>query len=218
MRQEDLFKIIRQKQKSHLKNTNLGKNSKLMIVFSGVPGSGKTYLSKILEKKYQAVRMRSDTIREIINKFPEEYFKQIEIDLEKVFNIKDKSKLKEYLYDDLSMKKETVIAKYVDNFLVNYSYKNTMLVYDGSIDRKYDRVKQISERIGFKLFLIKLPLNKKMIRQRIINRGEGDMTSFDTNLPRWEKDYTNLNKKTRADFEFNDNLEELIAKIDTAII
>jgi predicted kinase len=39
-----------------------------MICFAGIPGSGKTYLAKKIEKKYGGVRITSDEIRKIIDK------------------------------------------------------------------------------------------------------------------------------------------------------
>lgn len=213
MKQEELFRLIEKKYTP--KNTQLKNNSKVIIAFSGVPGSGKTYLSKLLEKEFRAVRFRSDIIRNIINKFPEEYFEEINPNLEKIFGIKDISKLKEYLYDEISIKKESLIANYIDNFFQNYSYKNTFVIYDGSIDRRYEYVKKVAEESGFRMFTIKLPLDKEVIRKRVIQRGEGDMTFFDTNFPRWENDYKKLGKKIRPEFEFNNNLEKLIKKINS---
>lgn len=43
-------------------------HKKLVICFSGIAGSGKTYIAKILEDKYKGVRIRSDDIREIASK------------------------------------------------------------------------------------------------------------------------------------------------------
>ncbi len=52
----------------HLKNKNISNNKKAVICFSGIPGAGKTYIAKILEKRYKGVRIRSDDIREIVKK------------------------------------------------------------------------------------------------------------------------------------------------------
>ncbi|MAH03871.1 hypothetical protein CMI39_03755 [Candidatus Pacearchaeota archaeon] len=61
-------KIITKIYKIHLKQLkNLSvPHKKFMICFSGIAGSGKTYIAKILEKKYNGVRIRSDDIRGII--------------------------------------------------------------------------------------------------------------------------------------------------------
>lgn len=51
--------------KKKLQNLSF-KNKKRIICFSGIPGSGKTYLSKELEKKYCGIRIDSDEVRKII--------------------------------------------------------------------------------------------------------------------------------------------------------
>ena len=43
-------------------------NKKLLICFVGIPGSGKTYLAKIIEKKFKGIRINSDNLRKVINK------------------------------------------------------------------------------------------------------------------------------------------------------
>jgi len=56
------FPILKNK---NLKNKNI-KNKKLAICFSGVPGSGKTSIAKIIEDKYKAVRINKDEIGTVI--------------------------------------------------------------------------------------------------------------------------------------------------------
>lgn len=63
--QKQLISKIHKKYIKKLKHLNIS-HKKLMICFSGFAGSGKTYIAKILEKRYKAVRIRSDDIRRII--------------------------------------------------------------------------------------------------------------------------------------------------------
>jgi len=62
---KQLFGKIHKKYIKKLKHLNIP-HKKLMICFSGFAGSGKTYIAKIVEKKYKGVRIRSDDIRKII--------------------------------------------------------------------------------------------------------------------------------------------------------
>ncbi len=63
-------KLFSQIYKIHIKQIkNLSiPHKKMLICFSGIAGSGKTYIAKILEEKYKGVRLRADDIREIVSK------------------------------------------------------------------------------------------------------------------------------------------------------
>jgi predicted kinase len=65
---KNLFNKIYEIHVKQLKNTSVPHN-KLVICFSGIAGSGKTSIAKILEEKYKGIRIRNDDIREIINRF-----------------------------------------------------------------------------------------------------------------------------------------------------
>ena len=218
MKKEELFKLIFAKHKTTLKNLNVPQEKKVIILFSGVPGSGKTYLARKIEKRYQAIRWENDIVREIIDKFPKEYFKNISADSLKSFNNLDKETLKKvYGYNKLSIKKENLLQNYKKHIFSNYPFQNKLILFDESIDRSYPLFKNISEKFNFKLYLIKMPFNKKLIRKRVINRGEGIMTFFDANLPRWKDDYNQLTLNTKSDFVFKDNPRELFSRLNKLI-
>jgi len=65
--EDKLFNKIYKIHFKKLKNLDIP-HKKLVICFSGIPGSGKTQLSKILEEKYNGVRVSSDDVRRIVNK------------------------------------------------------------------------------------------------------------------------------------------------------
>src|SRR5437868_6813229 len=48
-------------------------NKTFFICFSGTPGMGKTYIAKILEDTYKAVRINTDEIRKIIKSLDNEF-------------------------------------------------------------------------------------------------------------------------------------------------
>ena len=63
MKEKDLFKLIYEKQKKNFKNINIKNEEKIIISFSGVPGSGKTYIAKILEKtKWISLQRKCDRL------------------------------------------------------------------------------------------------------------------------------------------------------------
>ena len=63
-----LFTKIYQQHIKQLKNV-FCVNKKLLVCFSGVPGSGKTTLAKKLERKYKGVRINTDDLRDIFDMF-----------------------------------------------------------------------------------------------------------------------------------------------------
>ena len=65
MEEKEIINQIHEEYSKQLKNVSVPHN-KLVICFSGIPGSGKTHISKILEKRYKGVRIRGDSIRQIV--------------------------------------------------------------------------------------------------------------------------------------------------------
>lgn len=218
MNSNELLGLIFKKHNTKLKNLDISHSNQIMILFSGVPGSGKTRLAKKIEKEYRAVRYENDMVRGILESFPKEYFKNVSANsLESFNNIAKKTLLRDYGYDKLLIKKENLLQDYKKYFLSGYSFQNKLIIFDGSVDRSFYSFRDFSKEFNFKLFLIKMPFDKNRIRKRMINRGEGDMTFFDKNLPRWKNDYDELNKKVKADFKFKDNLGELFEKLEGLI-
>ena len=64
--EKNIFREIYKKHSRFLKNRKVRRNKKLIICFSGIPGSGKTVLAKILEKRYRGVRINSHRIGKIM--------------------------------------------------------------------------------------------------------------------------------------------------------
>jgi len=46
----------------------------MLIIFGGLPGTGKTTLSKHIAQQLKAVHLRIDTVEQVFKKFP--YFEQ----------------------------------------------------------------------------------------------------------------------------------------------
>jgi hypothetical protein len=94
-------------------------NPNLAILFSSVPCSGKTHLSKIIEDKYKAIRINKDEIGEIILKL----------------NLTKKTNQKEDLAD-----------QYIYYLIENLLFKNKLIVLDKSIDRTYKKTFQLLQK------------------------------------------------------------------------
>jgi len=217
-KKETLIKIFEKINKRFfpkLKNTNTN-NLPFIIAFSGVPGSGKTTISKILEKKYKGVRIDNDELRDIISDFSGNY-KLTKKDKEiiiKIFKFSKKIYIKEmYDFSENMIKNEVILYKYQKWFLENYPFKNKLLILDSSIDRKYEMLLKILRKKMFKIFIIKLPFNKEMFLRRERKRNK-DTSFFLKNIGRWKRDYDNLNKNVKVNFVFSNNLNELFVELN----
>jgi adenylylsulfate kinase-like enzyme len=68
MANSSVFEEIYKKHSKILENKNI-KNEKLIICFSGIPGSGKTTVAKKLERRYRGVRINTHDLGKIIETF-----------------------------------------------------------------------------------------------------------------------------------------------------
>jgi adenylate kinase family enzyme len=191
-KRRDIEKIY-EKHIKELKNLRAGEK-KLIICFSGIPGSGKTFVAKILEKKYKGVRISSDNIRKIIDW------------LKIVKNKEDKEK---------------ILRQYLINFLKNYKFSNKLIILDSSIDRKYKEIFKVAREKRIKIFIVKITASKKGIILRL-KKNKGRLKGFLGNFDRWEKDYNNFNKRVKADFVLDistlkSDLEQLFVKLNNAL-
>jgi len=186
--------------KNQLKNLPFP-HKKLFICFSGVPGSGKTYVAKKIEERYKAVRVNNDDIREIIRKI-----------VEKSKNNVDVNEI------------EQLLDKYLINFLNNYTFPNKTIILDSGIERRSDKIKKLAKNLGFKIFLIKMISSRKNCEKGVIKKlGKLD-ENFMNNISRWIKENKEFNKSHKANFEIKNycniklNLEGLFAKLNEFIL
>ena len=168
---------------------------KLMIVFSGTPGMGKTTIATQLEEKFQAIRISSDNVRAIM--------------------IENGSRNWTWLEDYLlwSLKQVALHSP------------NKLIILDRSIDRPYPTYIQFAKTFGYELFLIRIQVDKGLLKKRIKERGTTH-SSAKTLLKqlnhRWTE-YKLSEDNYPADYDFDNNesldhsMPALIALIEKRI-
>jgi len=180
---EQIYKIHIKK----LKNLDFP-NKKLIISFSAVPGSGKTTIAKKIETKYKGIRIRSDSVRDIINN---------------LMSANKYSRLKQ---------REIVINYHL--YLLNKlrTLPNGLIILDSSIDRKFAQVKELADKNKYDLFIIKINVSRKTIEHRIKKRNPKGYQNFLDNMDQWFDDNIKFNNKYKVDFEI-DNEEKMDLKL-----
>lgn len=125
---------------SHFKESN----PKIIILFSGTTGMGKTWLASQLESQFRGIRISSDDVRAILKKD----------------NIRDDKLVDDYLLWTL----KTLDSRSDNHFII----------LDRTIDRNENRHEMylnFAKNYGYQIFLIRLVADKEKVAQRIVDRG-----------------------------------------------
>lgn len=189
-------KLVRKVYKINLNKLKNKKilSKKIIICLSGIPGSGKSTIAKILEEKYTGIRINNDWARK--------YF------------IRWKGGDSSESPDEV----DSFVRDYLDYFLETYDFPNKFFILDNSIDRKYDRIKKFADKEGFRMFVIKLKVSRRIVQKRAFERKGGIDTWFVKNIDRWVKEYKQFNKKHKSDVIINTenelNLKLLFRTLD----
>ena len=168
---------------------------KLLICFSWIPASGKTYLSKCIEKRYKGLRITNDDIRGIIKNILTQY-------------------------PSLYEKRQEILEYYVYG-LLSSPLKNGLVILDSGIDRRYHEISQLAMKYGYKMFLIRILAREETLSTRIKKRSVEDQEHFKSEYPRWKQEYEEFNKKVSVDFSLKTgnrvSLQSLFKKIDALL-
>ncbi len=189
---EQFFKRIYEKHIKKLKNLSVP-HKKLMICFSGIAGSGKTYIAKILEEKYKGVRIRNDDIREVIIKLD----KKRDID--------------ESTYE------------YFNWFIENYKFRNHLIILDSGIDRGYREKFSLFKKRGYKIFIIRLEVHERIYEQRIINKLGRLDENYINRISDWKRQYKEFGENVKPNIIIKNekdnglDLEPLYSKLEKLI-
>jgi predicted kinase len=185
------FKEIYELHKKQLSYLDL-RHRATLICFAGIPGSGKTYLAKLLEERYKAVRISNDNLREIIKqiKSPEE-------------------------------DKEEILREYVIDLLSRVPFSNKRIIIDSGIERKYIRIKETAEKNNIPIYIIALEVSRDELEARISQRPKQDRKHFHSEIERWTQEYNKFMKDVGADFVIKDtrdkSLQDLYSWLDSKI-
>jgi len=182
-----IFKKLLEEAKKQIKYKSKT-NIKLIICFVGIPGSGKTYLARKIEKRYKGIRINNDALRKIIDK--------------KITKIEKE--------------RETILKQFLLKLLENYPFNNELLILDSGIERKYNEVYRISKAKKWKIFIIKMMVPKRLIIKRIKIKDMKRFKQHPEDIGRWFYEYKSFNKRIKADFVFkkNSDLKNLFSKLD----
>ena len=185
-------KIIQKIHKKYIKKLKYldVPHKKFVICFSGIAGSGKTYIAKILEKRYKAVRIRSDDIRGIVDKL----------------RIKEIDKLTYgylgWLYNNYSFKNKLIILdKGIDR-----KYKETFSIFR----KKRYKIFIIRLKVSRKL-------SEKRIIKKLGKPDENYVNNIDRWIKEWEDFGKKIKSDIVIENKDGVNLNPLFSKMDKLI-
>lgn len=187
--EEKIYNKISENLFSKLKNTNIY-HSPFIITFSGVPGCGKSSLAKIIEDKYNAVRINNDLIRDIITE-------------EKLTNSGEDT--------------EILLQNYNSYLIENYPFKNKLIILDKSMDRQYSRFIGLFELKKLDYFIIRLNTPSIKIALNRLGEREKITPQIENSMKGWFREYNNCCDNLKADitFEAGDvDLNKLFNRLD----
>lgn len=187
---KELSKKIDSKLLPTLKNRSTSHN-RFIITFSGVPGTGKTTIAKILEKRYSAVKINNDAIRKII---VENHLTTSEEETEQL--------LQEYNF----------------NLISKIPFRNKRLILDKSMDRRYKWFLGICTRCNLNYFLIRLTIPDESKALAMLSKREEITNTERTSMKRWFKEYLQCTNDLNANITLdaiNPDMNKLFNLLDT---
>jgi len=190
-----IFEILDRDFYDRIENKDVKNGHRLMVCFSGIPGSGKTTLAKKIEDRYQGVRVTKDDARMLV--YQNEEIKDVQ-DVEDIMD--------EYM--------KTLMDRLP-------KLPNGLLVVDSSVDRKFDLYKDWAEKNGYKIFLIRLETPSEVITERWSrDKDESTYKWFMNQLERWTNDFERFGNQAEPDFVWNNDVRQfpaLYAKLDEVL-
>ena len=154
----------------------IGLEKRIVIAFAGVPCSGKSIVSKEIEKRYGGVRINFDDVMRIIS----------EKSLTKTIRQNEKMK-----------------GLFAYSILRNPPFKNKLLILDRSINREYKNLFNICNENKWDYFVIQLEITKEEAIRRIKERNPDNLSNWLPRVKRWFNDHENFKKEVEADIILN---------------
>ena len=166
---------------------------KTIITFSGITSSGKTTVSKEIEKKYGGIRISGDEIMNAVSKN------------ELVKTIEENEKMK---------------GKFIYTFLKESKFKNKLIILDISIDRTYNTFFEECKKSNWNYYIIQLELSKQEAIKRFKKRNPDNLDNWLPRLSSWLKDHEEFKKNIKPNITLegtSPNLEKLFKKLNKTI-
>lgn len=143
-------------------------NPKVFLIFSGMPGSGKTYLAQKLTKDLQAQYIRHDDIREEV--------KNLSLDLTKFHT--------------------PSVSKLIINDIMAHD-RNKFIILDGSIDHGAERYFEHVKELHALPIIIRFDVPIETIRKRIVARDDNKEALL-AEISRYETAFANSRENVHA--------------------
>lgn len=176
MQTDELNKQFANEYLSNLQNRDVP-HARTYIIFSGVPGSGKTTLARRLASDLKAQYIRHDDIRELVRRDG--------------FNVAD-------------FPAAHISAIVIDTILEKDA--NKLIIIDASLDRSWPRFFEHTRKQHAKPIIIRLNVPKETVSARIAARPEGHVGKI-ANLDEYYDQFERSKKAVAADLELTQEYE-----------
>ena len=157
-------------------------HAKCLILFSGVPGSGKSTVAITLEKELSGIRISNDQIRDRISARDPVIAPKVR--------------------EDVKLAVVTELLKQLATM------PNGLVIVDASCDRGYDYYASWAQEHGYRIYILRMVIPRETIEQRIKQRGnEGYRVVVDelASLDGWRKQWEAFGTKHKADLLVTEN-------------
>jgi len=161
-----------------------------VIAFAGVPCSGKSTVSRKIEKRYGGVRINLDDVMRIITE----------------------KNLVETIEQNEEMKN-----LFIYTFLKNSFLKNKLIILDKSMDREYERFFKVCKENEWDYLIVQLKLKKQEAIRRIEKRNSDNLSNWIPRIDKWFNEHEEFKKNVKADILMDgtkSNFEVLFDNLD----
>lgn len=164
MERETFFERIYEKHREEIKYLDVVNKRKIVILFSSIPGAGKSTISDILEEYLKSVRFNADKIRN--------YISQLDPSLPQ---------------DQVTELKRGYSYWFLKNILSNSPNGNVIL--DFSVDRSYEELLKELKKLSCDIVLIELNAPLEVLQERIKRRNPEGFEDYLKEMDRWSREH-----------------------------
>ncbi len=197
MERETFFERIYEKHREEIKYLDVVNKRKIVILFSSIPGAGKSTISDILEEYLKSVRFNADKIRN--------YISQLDPSLPQ---------------DQVTELKRGYSYWFLKNILSNSPNGNVIL--DFSVDRSYEELLKELKKLSCDIVLIELNAPLEVLQERIKRRNPEGFEDYLKEMDRWSREHNLFVENNAKDISLSLNTSttppnECVEKIKTLL-